>query len=386
MYPIAAILRVPPRSPQPGKRCPTTTCSSASWLLLAVSLAAIAFAWRARLYNRRLAPVTRQPRRQRRQPRPRGAGTNDPARCAVPRPHGRVDAARTAPARLRCRALRPRSCPTSTRRCSTRCEVPRSHPSPEPPCAAGAAARHRRRGCGTARFARGAAPRCAAGRGGAGTRADPAVGHAARARRRARTRARRARRRSAARGDRERPAASGFCRRARSAFAAFAPATWRLGQQSALAAAAFARKAGNCAPVAAHVLGLVHALGAVTVFRLALAHLPGEPESRAASRSARATGHGARRRGGACAGGRLEPAGRAALGSRGTQRAARAGRDEPARARALRRAAARARPRSCASMARWTRRALASCWRARDSTTRTGSAPARGSPPRAVAR
>ena len=55
-------------------------------------------------------------------------------------------------------------------------------------------------------------------------------------------------------------------------FAAFGHAAWQLGLQSALAAAAFARAGASGDPVAAHVLGLVHALGAVTVFRAALTH------------------------------------------------------------------------------------------------------------------
>lgn len=55
-------------------------------------------------------------------------------------------------------------------------------------------------------------------------------------------------------------------------FAAFAPAAWQSGLHSALATAASARASGDCAPLAAHVLGLVHALGAVTVFRTALEH------------------------------------------------------------------------------------------------------------------
>ena len=60
-------------------------------------------------------------------------------------------------------------------------------------------------------------------------------------------------------------------------FTDFATTAWRLALQSALAAAASARTAGSCAPVAAHVLGLVHALGAVTVFRLALAQYQATP-------------------------------------------------------------------------------------------------------------
>lgn len=55
-------------------------------------------------------------------------------------------------------------------------------------------------------------------------------------------------------------------------FAAFAPAAWLSALQSALATAASARAARDCAPLAAHVLGLVHALGAVTAFRTALDH------------------------------------------------------------------------------------------------------------------
>ncbi|HQY70705.1 MAG TPA: HDOD domain-containing protein [Pseudomonadales bacterium] len=60
-------------------------------------------------------------------------------------------------------------------------------------------------------------------------------------------------------------------------FAAFGRAAWQLGLQSALAAAAFARAGASGDPVAAHVLGLVHALGAVTVFRTALAHYQATP-------------------------------------------------------------------------------------------------------------
>ena len=243
--------------------------------LLAVSLVAIAFAWRARLYNRRLAPVTRHPAgngasRAREAPVPAvapGAPFRDPMAESMlrelhRRAFGVTRFAHAVPDEHEAMLDTLRSAPLA--------------PFPEPPAllaqllatGGGDAALH-----GLLEALRRDAPLAAAV---LELSADPAVGHA---------REHDAGHALAALGGAALRAATAsallrpaFAAAPAAPFADFAPATWRLGQQSALAAAEFARKAGNCAPVAAHVLGLVHALGALTVFRLALAHHQARPE------------------------------------------------------------------------------------------------------------
>jgi hypothetical protein len=248
--------------------------------LLAVSLVAIVFAWRARLYNRRLAPATRHPAgngasRAREAPVPAvapGAPFRDPmAESMLRELHRRAfGVARFAHA-----------VPDEHEAMLDTLRSASLAPFPEPPAllaqllatGEGDAALH-----GLLEALRRDAPLAAAV---LELSADPAVGHA--------------REHVAGRGPGHALAALGgaalraatasallrpaFAAAPAAPFAAFAPAAWRLGQQSALAAAEFARKAGNCAPVAAHVLGLVHALGALTVFRVALAHYQARPES-----------------------------------------------------------------------------------------------------------
>lgn len=245
-------------------------------LLLAVSLAAIAFAWRARLYNRRLAPVTRSPAgtgvaRDREAPPPTippGTPFRDPMSDSMLR---ELNRRAFAVARFAHALPDEHEALLDTLR-----RVP-LEPFAGPPAllapllAAGGedAALHGlldtlQRDPALAGAVRELAADPAFGHAG-----EPfaELGHALAALGAAPLRA---------------VIASALLRPAfalpAEPFAAFAPTAWQLGLQSALAAAAFARAAGSCAPVAAHVLGLVHALGAVTVFRLALAHYQARPD------------------------------------------------------------------------------------------------------------
>jgi HD-like signal output (HDOD) protein len=244
-------------------------------LLLAVSLAAIAFAWRARLYNRRLAPVTRSPAgtdvarsREAAPPTiPPGTPFRDPMSDSMLR---ELNRRAFAVARFAHALPDEHEAMLDTLR-----RVP-LEPCAGPPAllapllAAGEdAALHGLLDTLQRDPALAAAVRELAADPAFGHAGEPfaELGHALAALGAAPLRA---------------VIASALLRPAFAVpaepFTAFAPTAWQLGLQSALAAAAVARAAGSCAPVAAHVLGLVHALGAVTVFRIALAHYQATPD------------------------------------------------------------------------------------------------------------